>query len=155
MSEDTRFAGRGALTAAAVLWLLTGAAHGLGGVKELLAGPDPDAAALVAEMRKAVMVIGPLKTDTYDVFRAFSWLFTVFLFSTGASLLFGLRYVVDPRGRRMLAVHHVVYAALMIVVCLAFMAPPPVPFGLVIIGLCLWSLRRQARADYLRSAFKA
>jgi hypothetical protein len=146
LGNPARFPGRGALTAAAWLWFVTGLAHGLGALQERLAGPPPETSAAVAAMKATVFSVGALSTDFYRVHLTFSWLFSVFLWVTAAGLWFDLRYVTSPAGRRALALRQVVYAAGMVFVSCAFLAPPPVPFGLAIMVLGVVSWRRQMRA---------
>lgn len=146
MHGERNWPGRRLLIAAATVWAFTGLAHGLGGLRELLNGPPPEWATIVGQMRAARFELGPLRTDVYDVFRTFSWLFTVFLFASAVLLLHAVRWTSEPCGRRRLALLHAALAAAMNVVCLVFMAPPPVPFGLAIVVLCLESYRRQRAA---------
>lgn len=146
MHGERTWPGRRLLVAAAALWALTGLAHGLGGLQELLNGPPREWATVAAQMRAVGFSMGPLRTDVYDVYRTFSWLFTVFLFASAGSLLHAVRWTSEPCGRRRLALWHAAFATAMNAVCLVFMTPPPVPFGLAIAVLCLESYRRQRAA---------
>jgi hypothetical protein len=135
MTHDSRLRGIGWLRGAAVVWILTGSAHTLGTIAGKVKGPEPELRPIVEQMHAFKVGAGIFETTFGNFYDTFSSLTSLFFFSVGFTALLALRWIGDPRGLVKLADLQIVHAVATIVVCVAFVAVPPILFCVTIVVL--------------------